>query len=210
MWQPGYPINFTSNGDFTSQAIGKHIKEIAKLYGHINDLRKFSVSVEPPADAEDYDVWLDPSTMELKAYFENTGWACVIRVQSATNCESATNARNSGNSEKLGGYLPSYFATVTGLKKLQAMIEDAILNPPDAKTPVFKGGWQPGGGYEVYDVVEYNGSSYVLLENDGVAPPADGRYWRLMASAGKDFHINILDGGRADSRYAVFVSGGAA
>lgn len=34
----GYPINFYSGGDTTSQAIGKHIDEIKKIYGHLNML----------------------------------------------------------------------------------------------------------------------------------------------------------------------------
>lgn len=34
----GYPINFYSGGDTTSQAIGKHRDEIKKIYGHLNML----------------------------------------------------------------------------------------------------------------------------------------------------------------------------
>lgn len=32
----GYPVNFTPNGDTTSQAIGKFINEFSRLYGYLN------------------------------------------------------------------------------------------------------------------------------------------------------------------------------
>ena len=209
MWKPKYPIKFTSDGDFTRQAIAKHISEILAIYGHLNALRKFSVSVTPPSDAGDYDMWLDPSTMELKTYFENQGWACVIRVQNATTSETAKRCDSTRDSERLGGFPSSYYATEAGVRELQALVEDALLNPPDSKMPVFKGEWRDVGGYEPYDVVEYRGSSYVLLNGDGLVPPPGGD-WQLIALAGRDFFMSMLDGGRADTQFAVFVSGGAA
>ncbi len=38
MWEKGYPVNFTSDGDQTNVAIGKHINEFEKVYGHLNEL----------------------------------------------------------------------------------------------------------------------------------------------------------------------------
>ncbi len=210
MWEPKYPIKFTSDGDFTRQAIAKHINEILAIYGHLNALRRFSVSVVPPADAEDYDAWLDPSTMELKTYFRDQGWVCVIRVQNAVASDVSNSSKSSQNSDRLGGHVASYYATEAGLRELQALVEEALLNPPDSRMPVFKGEWRDGGGYEPYDVVEYLGSSYILLEGDGLIPPPTEPYWQLIAKAGRDFFMSQLHGGHADTAFTVFVSGGAA
>ena len=80
----------------------------------------------------------------------------------------------------------------------------------NTKRFVFRGTWQDGGIYEPYNVVEYCGSSYLLKEGDGLTPPPDPSVWQLVAQAGRDFIVNSLDGGRADSTYIVYVSGGAA
>lgn len=209
-WTTGYPVKFTSDGDYTHQAIEKHINELVKVYGHLCALRNFSVSVNPPADADLYDTWLDPSTMELKTYFgEGQGWMCVLRVQNAVTSQQARGSDSSLNSDKLGGYPASYYATLAGLRNLETLVEESLAEPIDAsKVLVFKGAWQDGGGYDPYDVVEYQGSSYVLMDGDGLVPPPDPAYWQVLASAGKDFFMSILDGGRPDTEYAVFVSGG--
>lgn len=211
-WTTGFPIKFTSDGDYTSQAIAKHIREIEKIYGHVNALRKFCVSTAPPLDAGDYDMWLDPSTMELKTYFADQGWVCVLRVANAKTSAYATTSGTSGDSGRFGGYLPSYYATVAALSALREQIGEGSIGggTSNAQMPVFKGTWRDGGVYDLYDVVEYMGSSYVLLEGDGLVPPPDEDHWQLVAAAGRDFFMSMLDGGRADTEYAVFVSGGGA
>ena len=37
-WAVGYPVNFYSGGDTTSQAFAKHINEIKRIYGFLNNL----------------------------------------------------------------------------------------------------------------------------------------------------------------------------
>lgn len=38
-WLLGYPINYTLQGDLTTEGIYKHIQELSKVYGHLNYLR---------------------------------------------------------------------------------------------------------------------------------------------------------------------------
>ena len=40
----GYPVNFTSGGDTTRDAFGKHIQEIERIYGYLNALDAGKVS----------------------------------------------------------------------------------------------------------------------------------------------------------------------
>ena len=48
LWEVAFPVNYTSSGDLTRHAIEKHIKEIDKIYRHLNKLRNFSASSQAP------------------------------------------------------------------------------------------------------------------------------------------------------------------
>ena len=47
-----YPVNFTSSGDQTRHAIGKHIKEIEQIYKLLNGIRRLSGGDTPPLQPE--------------------------------------------------------------------------------------------------------------------------------------------------------------
>ena len=208
-WEVGFPVNFTANGDLTRHAIGKHIKELLKIYGHLNDLRGFSGAETPPEEPNAGDIWLDTSHMTLKVYRDEV-WQDAIRVFASAV---------SDDSGKLGGNLPEHYATALALYNLQASLsgyvtdEDllAALNSVLSRSQfVFKGPWQGGGGYAPYNVVEFMGSSYVLVDGDGLVPPPDARYWVLAAAAGKEYGVDTIDGGNAASRPVAFIDGGLA
>lgn len=208
-WDIGFPVNFTANGDLTRHAIGKHIKEFLKVYGHLNDLRGFSGGMEPPEDPGENSVWFDASDATLKVYKDDT-WQDMIRVYAASA---------SDDSAKLGGELPEYYATALALFNLQASLSgyvtdeelDTALNSVLSRSQfVFKGPWQGGGGYAPYNVVEFQGSSFLLVDGDGLIPPPDTRYWVLVAAARHQDMLDTIDGGHAASRPVSFIDGGGA
>ena len=43
-WSVQYPVNFSPSGDTTSQAFKKHIEEIKKIYGYLNELNSSKLS----------------------------------------------------------------------------------------------------------------------------------------------------------------------
>lgn len=94
-WTASFPVVFTAEGDMTSQAIGKHINEISRIYKLLNQLRKLFAGGASPAEPENYQVWLNPATMEIQVFIPaEGGWVNRLRVQSCVT---------SDNSNKLGG-----------------------------------------------------------------------------------------------------------
>ena len=94
-WTTSFPVVFTAEGDMTSQAIGKHINEISRIYNLLNQLRKLFAGGASPAEPENYQVWLNPATMEIQVFIPaEGGWVNRLRVQSCVT---------SDDSNKLGG-----------------------------------------------------------------------------------------------------------
>jgi trimeric autotransporter adhesin len=64
--------------------------------------------------------------------------------------------------------------------------QDATLTYIDFKTFIWKGTWSGTSGYNIYDVVFYNGSSYVNQTgvNTATNPASDLTNWSLMVSKG--------------------------
>ncbi|RKX63943.1 MAG: hypothetical protein DRP34_00620 [Thermodesulfobacteriota bacterium] len=51
-WEPQYPVNFTPDGDTTSQAIEKHIKEISRIYDLLNLLHDWIQNISTVTNAD--------------------------------------------------------------------------------------------------------------------------------------------------------------
>lgn len=64
-WTVGYPVDFSSGGDETHVAIGKHIAEINKIYGHLNELKEEIGSIAPGGDVPVMGISVSPSNMFL-------------------------------------------------------------------------------------------------------------------------------------------------
>jgi hypothetical protein len=218
LWKPEYPVAFRSDGDYTFEAIGKHIEEIDRIYEVLNYLRGFSPTQTPPSDAEENDIWLDPSTMELMTYRAGAGWVSVLTVY---------RSRIADDAGKLGGVPANQYALLSmmtaiqdaltrfeeetghSLNDLADYIDERIALTLNVDSFVFKGAWQDGGGYIPYNVVEYGGSSYILQSGDGLTPPPGGG-WQLVASSGRGYYLDSISGGHADTEFIGYVSGGGA
>lgn len=217
-WEVTYPIEYTSDGDLTREAIWKTKKEFEKIYEHMNSLRNYAVSSSPPENPENYDVWLNYATMELMTFIEGSGWVSVIRVRGSDFADDAG---------RLGGISSAGYAkqnafqdlfdlvqamdsvSTEALNELRAYVDTQLANTLKDDLFVFKGPWQDGGLYVPYNVVEYGGSSYVLKSGNGLAPPP-GEHWQMVAAAGKDSQLDVIDGGRADTVFTLSISGGNA
>jgi hypothetical protein len=60
--------------------------------------------------------------------------------------------------------------------------EGASLVPQCAMA--WRGDWQPGVTYQLFDVVAHNGGSWVAVDDPGTAEPGSGPVWRALASQG--------------------------
>jgi hypothetical protein len=218
LWKPEYPVAFRSDGDYTFEAIGKHIEEIDRIYEILNYLRGFTPTATPPSEPEENDIWLNPETMELMLYKEGHGWESLLTVY---------RSRVSDNASKLGGIPAGEYALLSAvtaiqdalnqlgqdssqsLSNLQDYVDEQIATTLSTEAFVFKGEWEDGGGYVPYNVVEYEGSSYILRTGDGLTPPPQGG-WQLVAQKGREVFLGSLSGGRADTVFIEFVDGGGA
>ena len=74
-WQPQYPINTNSGGDTVYDGFVKANNEYQAIYDRLNELRIVRASASPPADAEQYELWLDTSTTPPKLkYYDGANW----------------------------------------------------------------------------------------------------------------------------------------
>ena len=89
LWRPEYPVAFRSDGDYTFEAIGKHIEELERIYEILNYLRGFSTTQTPPEEPEEHDIWLDPQSMELMIYRDGAGWVSLLGVYKSRVSEDA-------------------------------------------------------------------------------------------------------------------------
>lgn len=219
LWEIKYPVRYTSDGDLTTDAIGKFIREHFNIYSHLNALRNFSVSDQPPLSPNNYDIWFKKSTAELLVYLEGSGWISMLKVKQS---------EQSVNSDKLGGYpaseylnradagnigneISAVYTEITAesqrIKNYVNTLASGLLN---SDSFVFKGRWVGNGGYVPYNVVEYLGSSYILTEGDGLVPPPAAA-WKLVAAAANPDYMAHIDGGRAGTQqFAGIVGGGGA
>jgi len=78
-WTKQYPVNFTPSGDTTSQALEKHINELARIYELLNRVRKFDAGTIAPTDPIEGHFWLDTSNSpwRLKVY-NGTDWVDIL------------------------------------------------------------------------------------------------------------------------------------
>ena len=74
-WQPQYPINTNAGGDTVYDGFVKANNEYQAIYDRLNELRVVRASATPPADAEQYELWLDTSVSPPKLrYFDGLNW----------------------------------------------------------------------------------------------------------------------------------------
>jgi len=74
-WQPQNPINVNAGGDDVYTGFVKTNSEFDAIYNRLNELRVVRASVAAPADAEQYELWLDTSTNPPKLkYFDGVSW----------------------------------------------------------------------------------------------------------------------------------------
>jgi len=73
-WDPQYPVNFYESGDTVTQAFGKHIQEIERIYGLLNALDADKVSGAELAEILRSYVTLTYLNTKLGEYVTNTAF----------------------------------------------------------------------------------------------------------------------------------------
>lgn len=219
LYEVMYPVNFTSSGDQTRHAINKHIKELENIYRLLNGLRRFSGGDTPPPQPETLDMWFKLSTGELLTYLPGSGWVPLIKTLRSAKAD---------NADALGGRPAAYFlndidkqelasgiaganqAATNSLNQAKSYADSKVVGLLSSDKFVFKGAWVGNGAYVPYNVVSYNGSSYILTTGDGLTPPPGGG-WALLAAAASADVLDAIDGGRANTTtFTGTVGGGGA
>ena len=74
-WQPQYPINTGAGGDTVYDGFVKVNSEYQAIYSRLNELRSVRASSSAPADANQYELWLDTSTNPpTLRYYDGANW----------------------------------------------------------------------------------------------------------------------------------------
>ena len=74
-WTTKHPVNFTPDGDTTTQAIKKHDLELGQLLRLLNRTRKMDFGEEPPIDVEEGQLWFSSASKPYALnIFSNGAW----------------------------------------------------------------------------------------------------------------------------------------
>jgi len=93
-WSKSNPVNFTIDGDTTSQAIEKHINEFTSVYAFLNRLRSADAQATAPTDPELNALWIDTSgAAYILKYYTGSVWANLLEIGSIDGLQSALDAR---------------------------------------------------------------------------------------------------------------------
>lgn len=74
-------------------------------------------------------------------------------------------------------------------------------NGKDGRSFIWRGIWKTSTQYKQYDVVEFEGSSYIAVKNTTSTRPASSRDWELVAKKGKDGRNGVNSSGGASTAY---------
>ena len=175
------PVNFYAGGDTTSQAIGKHIAEIARIYEIINS-NSLSAGGATIVTSDDVvlkagEIGFDRNTGTLKVGDGSTRWGDllginVVEVVNDLLSDDATKALSAAQGKALKGLIDG--------------IETPQPGPPGPKGIEWRGAWDGAVAYRKDDAVSYRGGSYIALKPSTGEPPTSAEFWGVLSAKGAD------------------------
>ena len=209
------PVKFYAGGDTTSQAIGKHIAEIARIYDILNDgldsAKSVVVVLSPNTVLKDEQLGITPAPLEIKRGNGVQRWSELpdgIRLaQAIDNLTSddwvaPLSARQGKLLKELIDAVPKTEVVddlTTGgsgkalsaeqgkaLKALIDALTTPVPGPPGPKGIEWRGNWDGAVSYRKDDAVSYLGSSYIALKTSTGEPPSNTEFWGVLSAKGAD------------------------
>lgn len=209
------PVKFYAGGDTTSQAIGKHIAEIARIYDILNDgldsAKSVVVVLSPNTVLKDEQLGITPAPLEIKRGNGVQRWSELpdgIRLaQAIDNLTSddwlaPLSARQGKLLKELIDAIPKTEVVddlTTGgsgkalsaeqgkaLKALIDALTTPVPGPPGPKGIEWRGAWDGAVAYRKDDAVSYRGGSYIALKPSTGEPPTNAEFWGVLSAKGAD------------------------
>ena len=209
------PVKFYAGGDTTSQAIGKHIAEIARIYDILNDgldsAKSVVVVLSPNTVLKDEQLGITPAPLEIKRGNGVQRWSELpdgIRLaQAIDNLTSddwvaPLSARQGKLLKELIDAVPKTEVVddlTTGgsgkalsaeqgkaLKALIDTLTTPVPGPPGPKGIEWRGAWSGTAEYRKDDAVSYHGGSYIALKPSTGEPPTNAEFWGVLSAKGAD------------------------
>lgn len=209
------PVKFYAGGDTTSQAIGKHIAEIARIYDILNDgldsAKSVVVVLSPNTVLKDEQLGITPAPLEIKRGNGVQRWSELpdgIRLaQAIDNLTSddgvaPLSARQGKLLKELIDAVPKTEVVddlTTGgsgkalsaeqgkaLKALIDALTTPVPGPPGPKGIEWRGAWDSAVAYRKDDAVSYRGGSYIALKPSTGEPPTNAEFWGVLSAKGAD------------------------
>ena len=209
------PVKFYAGGDTTSQAIGKHIAEIARIYDILNDgldsAKSVVVVLSPNTVLKDEQLGITPAPLEIKRGNGVQRWSELpdgIRLaQAIDNLTSddwvaPLSARQGKLLKELIDTIPKTEVVddlTTGgsgkalsaeqgkaLKSLIDALTTPVPGPPGPKGIEWRGAWDGAVAYRKDDAVSYRGGSYIALKPSTGEPPTNAEFWGVLSAKGAD------------------------
>ena len=209
------PVNFYAGGDTTSQAIGKHIAEIARIYDILNDgldsAKSVVVVLSPNTVLKDEQLGITPAPLEIKRGNGVQRWSelpdGIWLAQAIDNLTSddgvaPLSARQGKLLKELIDAVPKTEVVndlTTGgsgkalsaeqgkaLKALIDALTTPVPGPPGPKGIEWRGAWDGAVAYRKDDAVSYRGGSYIALKPSTGEPPTNAEFWGVLSAKGAD------------------------
>lgn len=209
------PVKFYAGGDTTSQAIGKHIAEIARIYDILNDgvdsAKSVVVVLSPNTVLKDEQLGITPAPLEIKQGNGVQRWSELpdgIRLAQAIDNLTSDNgvaplsARQGKLLKALIDSIPKTEVVddlTTGgsgkalsaeqgkaLKALIDALTTPVPGPPGPKGIEWRGAWDGAVAYQKDDAVSYRGGSYIALKPSTGEPPTNAEFWGVLSAKGTD------------------------
>lgn len=209
------PVKFYAGGDTTSQAIGKHIAEIARIYDILNDgldsAKSVVVVLSPNTVLKDEQLGITPAPLEIKRGNGVQRWselpdgiqlAQAIDNLTADDGVAPLSARQGKLLKELIDAVPKTEVVddlTTGgsgkalsaeqgkaLKALIDALTTPVPGPPGPKGIEWRGAWDGAVAYRKDDAVSYRGGSYIALKPSTGEPPTNAEFWGVLSAKGSD------------------------
>lgn len=209
------PVKFYAGGDTTSQAIGKHIAEIARIYDILNDgvdsAKSVVVVLSPNTVLKDEQLGITPAPLEIKQGNGVQRWSELpdgIRLAQAIDNLTSDDGV-APLSARQGKLLKELIDAVSKTevvddlttggsgkalsaeqgKALKALIDaltTPVPGPPGPKGIEWRGAWDGAVAYRKDDAVSYRGGSYIALKPSTGEPPTNAEFWGVLSAKGDD------------------------
>lgn len=211
-YQVSNPINFYTGGDTTSQALGKHIAEIARIYEILNSMSTGGATIVTSGDTvlKAGEIGFDRGTGALKIGDGATPWNAltgisVVEIVDALTSSDATKALSAAQGKTLkdlidaipvvevvddltaGGTTKALSAEQgKALKALVDTLETPVPGPPGPRGIEWRGAWDGVTEYQKGDAVFHQGSSYIALQPSMGEHPTNTEFWDVLSAKGAD------------------------